>query len=202
MDRLVGTINPVSTDKKIASIQVRVKVGVKEVFRVSDIQFQEGAQVIQYNKPVFEQTTDEQQEVHFNFIARGNATVIVPYMSSAPLDNGGNILPVETGYITTPVKADILIHKAFSKSTEELTMGPGLTGTSKRFELNENVGPYTSCIYDGYTSQKYIGGVENQNAFIGRGLRLANADNKFTIRQDKRRKSTGVLYSNKTRREV
>lgn len=202
MDKLLGTVVPVSTDKKIASIQVNVRIKVDGVFKVADIQLQESKSQTQYNPTAFEQFTDESEEVHFNFLARGDTTVVVPYMSRAPFDNGGILLPVETGYITTPVKTDLLIHKTFSKSSEELTMGPGLPGTSKRFELNENVSAYTNCIYDGYTSRKYIGGIEKNNAFIGRELRLANADNKFTITQSKGRKTTGALYANKTRREV
>jgi len=43
---------------------------------------------------------------------------------------------------------------------------------------------------------------KKNNAFVGRELRLANADAKFTLNQNSKRKSTGVLYANKTRREV
>lgn len=202
MDKLLGTVSPVSTDKKIASIQVKVKIGPSGLFKVSDIQLQESGSQTQYSLPVFEQFKDEPGEMHFNFLARGNTTLIAPYMSIIPYDSNGEVLPGETDYITTPVKADLFIHKEFSKSKEKLSIGPGLTGQSKRFELNENVSSYTHCIYDGYTSQKYIGGVETQSAFIGRELRLANADSKFTMLQDKRRKTTGALYANKTRKGV
>lgn len=202
MDKLLGTITPVSTDKRIASIQVNVKIKVDGVFKVSDIQLQESKSQTQFNPPAFEHFIDESEEVHFNFLTRGGATVIVPYMSEVPYNNGGEVLPVESGYITTPAKIDMLIHKAFSKTSERISIGPGVTGKSKRLELNESVGNYTHCIYDGYTSKKYIGGVEKQDAFSGRELRIANADNKFTITQEKVRKTTGVLYANKTRREV
>lgn len=202
MDKLLGTISPVSKGKKIVSIQVNVKVKGKGEFKVADVQLQESKSQTQFNTPGFEQFTDETEEVHFNFLSRGNTTLIVPYMSKVPYDNGGVLLPVETGYITTPVRTDILVHKPFSNSSEELAIGPGLPGTSKRLELNEDVNAYTHCVCDGYTSQKYIGGVENTTAFIGRELRLANADNKFTITQNKERKSTGVLYAKKTRKGV
>lgn len=203
MDKLLGTISPVSTDKKIASIQVTVKIKVDGAFKVSDIQVQESQSQTQFNVPAFEQFTDEPEEMHFNFLARGNTTVIVPYMSEVPYNTGGKTLPCETNYITTPIKTDLLIHKQFLNSTEDLSFGAGISGTSKRFDLNANVGSYTHCIYNGYTSQKYIGGVEQKgNIFIGRELRLANNDSKFTLSQNEKRKSTGILYARKTRREV
>lgn len=203
MDKLLGTVSPVSTDKKIASIQVTVKIKVDGAFKVSDIQVQESQNQTQFNVPAFEQFTDEPEEMHFNFLARGNTTVIVPYMSEVPYNTGGKTLPCETDYITTPIKTDLLIHKQFLNSTEDLSFGAGISGVSKRFDLNENVGAYTHCIYDGYTSQKYIGGIEQKgNVFIGRELRLANNDSKFTLSQNEKRKSTGILYARKTRREV
>jgi hypothetical protein len=145
---------------------------------------------------------EKDEEVCMNFLARGNTTIIIPYMSEVPYNTGGVTLPCETDYITTPVKADLLIHKPFDKNSEVFAIGSGLTGTAKRFELNTEVDSYTHCVYDGYTSQQYIGGMEKNDVFVGRELRLANADNKFTITQSKNRKSTGVLYANKTRREV
>lgn len=202
MDKLLGTISPVSTDKGITSVDVKVVVKSNAEFKVADIQFQEGQSFTQHNLKVSEQYTDEINGSHFNFLARGVTTLVVPYMSEVPFENGGVLLPGETEYITTPVKADLFIHKPFYKTSEELSVGPGLPGGSKRFELNENVEAYTNCVYNGYTSRKYIGGVENNNAFIGRELRLANADNKFTITQNNGRKTTGALYANKTRREV
>lgn len=203
MDKLLGTVRPVSTDKKIASIQVSVKIKVDGVFKVSDIQLQESQSQTQFNLPAFEQFTDETEETHFNFLARGDTTMVVPYMSEIPYDTGGRILPCETDYITTPIKTDLLIHKPFVNSSEDLSMGAGLTGTAKSFDLNTDVGSYTHCVYDGYTSQKYIGGIEQKgNIFVGRELRLANNDSKFTLSQSKKRKSTGVLYAKKTRREV
>ena len=202
MDKLMGTITPVSTDKGIASIEVKVVVVTDGEFKVSDIQLQEGGSHTQHNRPICEQFTDETNEVHFNFLARGATTLVVPYMSEVPYDTGGVTLPCETDYITTPIKTDLLVHKPFTKGSEVLGIGSGLTGTAKRFELNESVAGYTHCVYDGYTSKQYVGGVEKNNAFVGRELRLANADAKFTINQNKKRKSTGVLYANKTRREV
>lgn len=198
----MGTITPVSIDKEIASITVKVVVVTDGEFKVSDIQLQEGGSQTQHNRPISEQFTDETNEVHFNFLARGATTLVVPYMSEVPYNNGGVTLPCETDYITTPIKTDLLVHKPFVKGSEVLGIGSGLTGTAKRFELNENVAGYTHCVYDGYTSKQYIGGVEKNNAFVGRELRLANADAKFTINQSQKRKSTGVLYANKTRREV
>ena len=202
MDKLVGTVTPVSTDKKIASICVRVKVDAPGTFKVSDIQIQPGQNQTQYNRMPLEQRIDVAEQMHFNFLARGNATMVVPYMSMVPYDTAGKTMPSETNYITTPMKSDLLIHKPFAKSNEILSFGPGVTGQGKRFELNEDVGAYTHCVYDGFTSRQYIGGVEKHNAFIGRELRLANGDSKFTLRQDDKRKSTGVLYSKKIRKEV
>lgn len=203
MDKLIGTINPVSTDKGIASIQVSVKIKSGGVFKVADIQLQEGQSQTQYNRPAFEQYTDETGEMHFNFLARGDTTIVVPNMSEVPYNTGGKTLPCETDYITTPVKLDLFIHKKFTNSSEDLSIGPGLTGEGKRIELNSDVGAYTHCVYNGYTSQRYINGVEKKdNSFIGRELRLANADNKYTIKQNTERKTTGVLYANKTRKEV
>lgn len=203
MDKLLGTVVPVSTDKKIASIQVNVKIKVDGVFKVSDIQLQENQSQTQFNLPAFEQFTDESEEMHFNFLARGNTTMIVPYMSETPYNTGGKILPCETEYITTPIKTDLLIHKQFLNSSEDLSFGAGISSSSKRFDLNTDVSSYTHCIYDGYTSQKYIGGAEQKgNVFVGRELRLANNDSKFTLSQNGKRKSTGVLYAKKTRREV
>lgn len=202
MDKLMSTITPVSTDKGIASVEVKVVVKTDGIFKVSDVQLQEGQSHTQYNRTVSEQFTDEAGEMHFNFLARGATTLVVPYMSEVPYNNGGVTLPCETDYITTPIKTDLLIHKPFAKGSELLAMGSGLTGTAKRFELNADVGGYTHCVYDGYTSRQYIGGVEKNNVFIGRELRLANADAKFTLNQNSKRKSTGVLYAKKTRREV
>lgn len=202
MDKLSGTVVPVSKDKGIASIEVKVTIVTDGEFKVSDIQLQEGGSQTQYNRSAYEQFTDETNEMHFNFLARGTTTLIVPYMSEVPYDTSGVTLPCETDYITTPIKTDLLIHKTFVKGTEVLGVGSGLTGTAKRFELNTNVASYTHCVYNGYNSKQYIGGVENNNVFIGRELRLANADAKFTINQNEKRKSTGVLYANKTRREV
>lgn len=202
MDKMMGTITPVSTDKGIASIEVKVVVVTEGEFKVTDIQLQEGQNHTQYGRTVSEQYTDETEEMHFNFLARGATTLVVPYMSEVPYDTAGVKLPCETDYITTPIKTDLLIHKPFTKGSEVLGMGSGLSGVAKRFELNENVSGYTHCVYDGYTSKQYIGGVEKNNAFVGRELRLANADAKFTINQNEKRKSTGVLYANKTRREV
>lgn len=202
MDKLKGTIYPVSGYKGIASVEVKVVVKIDNEIKVSDIQFQEGESYTQYNRKASEQFKDEAGEMHFNFLARGGTTLIVPYMSEVPYNNGGKILPCETDYITTPIKTDLLIHKPFNWRTEKLGIGSGLTGTAKRFELSANVDSYTHCVYDGYATKKYIGGVENVEAFTGRELRLANADAKFTINQDVKRKSTGVLYANKTRREV
>lgn len=201
MDKLVGTITPVSTNKKIASIEVKVVVTTDREFKVSDIQLQEGESQGQYNRAVSEHYTDEVAEMHYNFLARGATTLVVPYMSEIPYDTGGNTLPCETEYITTPIKADILIHKPFVRGQETLFVGSGLTGTAKRFELNVDVPKYTHCIYDGYTSKQCIGGKEQGDVFIGRELRLANADAKFTIEQNNKRKTTGVLYANKTRRK-
>lgn len=201
MDKLMATINPLSTYKGIASVEVKVVVSSGE-FKVADIQFQEGQSHTQYNHKVSEQYTDEADEMHFNFLARGATTLIVPYMSEVPYDTVGKTLPCETDYITTPIKTDLLIHKPFAKNSEALAMGSGLTGTAKRFELKANVDGYTHCVYDGYTSRQYIGGTEEHNVFVGRELRLANADAKFTLNQNSKRKSTGVLYANKTRREV
>lgn len=201
MDKLMGTIIPVSTDKKIKSVKVKVVVTTDDEFKVSDIQFQEGGSHTQYNRSVSEQYTDEANAMHFNFLARGATTLVVPYMSEVPYNTSGVTLPCETDYITTPIKTDLLIHKPFDKSSEVLGVGSGLTGTAKRFELNENVSGYTHCIYDGYTSNQYIGSTKKNNAFVGRELRLANADAKFTINQSEQRKTTGVLYANKTRRE-
>jgi len=198
----MGTITPVSTDKGIVSVEVKVVVASDNEFKISDIQFQEGQNHTQYGQTISEQYTDEVDEMHFNFLARGATTLVVPYMSEIPYDTGGVLLPCETDYITTPIKTDLLIHKPFVKGSEVLAMGSGLTGTAKRFELNTDVGGYTHCVYDGYTSRQYIGGVEKNNAFVGRELRLANADAKFTLNQNSKRKSTGVLYANKTRREV
>lgn len=203
MDKLIGTVNPVSTDKKIASIKVSVRVQSNADFKVADIQFQEGSGQTQYNRPAFEQYEDETDEVHFNFLARGDTTIVVPYISEIPYTTGGELLPCETDYITTPIKTDLLIHKKFSNSSEDLSIGSGTLGTGKRFDLNSDVSAYTHCIYDGYTSRKYIGGKERKdNVLVGRELRLANADNKYTILQDEKRKSTGVLYAKKTRKEV
>ena len=202
MDKLMGTITPVSVDKGIASIEVKVVVTPDGEFKVTDVQLQEGQNHTQYNRTVSGQYVDEVDEMHFNFLARGATTLVVPYMSEVPYDTGGVTLPCETDYITTPIKADLFIHKPFVRGSEVLAMGSGLTGTAKRFELNADVGGYTHCIYDGDTSQQYIGGVERNNVFVGRELRLANADAKFTLNQNSKRKSTGVLYANKTRREV
>lgn len=202
MDKLMGTIAPVSTDKGIKSIKVTVRVTTDKTFKVADIQLQEGQSLTQFVRPAFEQLTGESDEMHFNFLARGATTLVVPYMSEVPYDTGGVTLPCETNYITTPIKADVLVHKPFTKGSEVFGMGSGLTGVAKRFELNQNVPGYTHCVYDGYESKQYIGGVQEYDAFVGRELRLANGDNKYTINQDVKRKSTGVLYANKTRREV
>lgn len=204
MDKLVGTIKPVSTGKGITSVKVKVVITTNDdkEFKVSDIQLQEGQSWTQYNRTKSEQYIDEADEMHFNFLARGVTTLIIPYMSEVPYNTSGAKLPCETDYITTPVKADLLVHKPFTKGSEVLGIGSGLTGTAKRFELNEDVAGYTHCVYDGYTSKQYIDGVEKNNVFVGRELRLANADSKFTIEQNDKRKSTGVLYANKTRREI
>lgn len=202
MDKLTGTISPVSHGKGIKSVQVTVKVKADGIFKVADIQFQEGQSLTQFNRPAFEQLVGETDEMHFNFLARGATTLVVPYMSEVPYNTNGVTLPCETDYITTPIKTDLLIHKSFTKGSEVLGIGSGLLGTTKRFELNQNVSEYTHCVYDGYESKQYVGGVEKHNAFVGRELRLANADNKYTINQNEKRKSTGVLYANKTRREV
>ena len=193
MDKLSGTVLPVSIGKAIKSIKVQVTINSSSAFKVSDIQIQEGGQISQYNPFPFDAVTDEKEEVHYNFLARGKTTVIVPYMSEAPYEDEGVTLPVETGYITTPVKADFLIHKAFSKTSEELSLGPGLSGESKRFRLNEDIDSYTHCVYDGYTSRQYVDS-EERNIFVGREL--------FTLKQNEGRKTTGILYANKTRREV
>lgn len=200
MGKLTGTIIPVSS-KRVASVQVKVIVNTDSVIKVSDVQLQVGKGQTQYNRPAFEQFTNEPDEMHFNFLARGNATVVIPYMSEVPYDTEGELLPCETDYITTPIKTDLLIHKPFDGGFESLSFGPGVTGTAKRFELNTNVSGYTHCIYDGYESKQYIDGVEKHNVFVGRELRLANADNKYTLIQNEKRKSSGVLYANKTRRE-
>lgn len=202
MDKLTGTIAPASYGKKITSIDVKVVVSTNKPFKVTDIQIQEGQSYTQYNHRACEQYNVENNSMHFNFLARGATTLVVPYMSEVPYNTSGKTLPCETEYITTPIKADLLIHKPFIKGSEVLGIGPGLTGTAKRFELNESVNSYTHCVYDGYTSKQYIGGVEKNNAFIGRELRLANADAKFTINQSNKRKTTGVLSANKTKREV
>lgn len=202
MDKLLGTFRPVWASKRIASIDVKVVIATDGEFKVSDIQVQEGQSSTLHNRKVSEQYTNEIDEIHFNFLARGATTLVVPYMSEVPYETGGVVLPCETDYITTPIKTDLLVHKPFVKGTEVLAIGSGITGTAKRFELNESVDKYTHCIYDGYTSQQYIGGTKKNNVFIGRELRLANADAKFTINQNDKRKSTGVLYANKTRREV
>lgn len=202
MDKLTGTVSPASTDKGVKSIRVTVKVKSESAFKVTDIQLQEGQSATQLVHPVCEQFTNEINGMHFNFLARGVATLVVPYMSEVPYDTGGVMLPCETDYITTPIKVDLLVHKPFAKSSEVLGIGPGLTGVGKRFELNQDVNGYTHCIYDGCKSKQYIGGTEKYNAFVGRELRLANADNKYTINQNKKRKSTGVFYANKTRREI
>lgn len=203
IDKLVGTVIPQLTkDSKISSIKVKVKISAKGIFKVSDIQLQEGTSYTQHNCNVSEHYQDEHSEVHHNFLARGVATLIIPYMSEVPFDTAGVQMPCETEYITTPIKADILIHKPFVKEKESLTLGSGLTGTAKRFELNMDVDKYVHCVYDGYTSRQYIDGIEQADVFVGRELRLANADAKFTLNQNGGRKSTGVLSANKTRREV
>lgn len=201
MDKLIGTVKPVSTDKEIASIQIRVRISPPGLFRVADIQFQDGVQNTQYNKPVFERMSDEKVEEHFNFIARGNTTVIVPYGSEIPYGNGGKMLPCESDYITTPIKTNLLIHRAFNKSSENLSLGSGTNGTGRKFTLNSNVAKYTECVYNGYTSEQSIGGGIGDNLFEGPNIRLANADNKYTLLQSAKRKSTGVLYTKKTRKE-
>lgn len=201
MDKLVGTINPVSTEKGIVSIDVKIKVTANGVFKVSDVQLQEGQGYTQHNCSITERFKDEENEMYFNFLARGATTLVVPYMSEVPYDTSGETLPCETDYITTPLRTELLIHKPFLKRVETLGIGSGLTGNAKRFELESDVSEFTKCLYDGYTSKQYINGVERSNVFIGRELRLPNADAKFTINQNSTRKTTGILYANKTRRE-
>lgn len=203
MDKLMGTIYPAVDDKRIASIEVKVKISTEGVFKVSDIQLQEGRSCTQHNPTVSEQYTDDNEEMHFNFVARGVTTMIIPYASEAPHRTSGQTLPCETDYITTPIKTDLLVHKPYSKDTEQvLAIGSGLTGTSKRFELNiDIVEGYANCVYDGYTSRQYVNGVEKYDVFVGRELRLPNADAKYTLNQESKRKSTGVFYAKKTRRQ-
>lgn len=200
MEKMMGTIKPVFKDKKIESIEVKAIVSSASKFKITDIQLQEGENYTQYNNSVSEKYENENNEIHFNFMARGFTTLIIPYMSEVPYDTSGKTLPCETDYITTPVKTDILIHKEFNKNDEVISIGPGITGKSKRFELQEDIPGYTHCVYDGYTSKQYIDGTEKSDVFIGRELRLANADCKYTVNQDNNRKTTGVLYANKTKR--
>jgi hypothetical protein len=200
-EKIQGAVSAVSTDKNIYKINVSLISNLSDVIHFTDVKLQEGNILTDYDKSLVESFSDKSEEVHYNFLTRGDTTIIIPYMSEIPYQTNGKILPCETEYITTPIKFDMFVNRQFNHLKEKLSVGVGVTGRGRRFELNEDVDSNTHCIYDGYTSQQYIGEFEKNEVFVGRELRLANADNKYTFLQNKTRKTTGVLYAKKTLRE-
>lgn len=197
MDKIVGTINVLGDE--ILSMKVKVRVGIRGQFKVTDIQVQEGNKTTQYNRPSFEEKTDIQKNKHYNFINRGIGTVIVPYASNIPKDTLGKTLPEETDYITTPIKLDIMLHNNFNQNSNTLIISPGISSQGKEIKLIKDVYKFTNICYNGFTSEQSVNDTVTYDPILeGRELRLPNADAKYTIDTDGHVKVSGTLSAKET----
>lgn len=197
--RFSGTITKRGASN-IDSIDVTLSVRQtkpEDQFKVTDLMVQEGRHLVESDVAPQEMLTDLKENKFYNAICRDSTICIIPYHGEIPYESAGATMPLESGYVTTPLKVQQKHYPNVAKRTVKVTQGISMVEnppTAKGY-YNDVALSYTDTLtVDGDKSKSYLNGTEGYYHF-GQFLRVPNANAKFKVHVPEVKTKTWMLLS-------
>lgn len=200
-----GKIIPKSvSEKQIKTIKYIFTVDIAddtlEPINVTNCSIIDGEYASMYSQQVDEQeknSVDKNSLICYNYIAKGNTVLSIPYGSDIPYNSGGKEKCYSSHLkVQRPSMRIIPMYDfAYGKENGYFKVCSGVDGYNVKLSANRDILQFDEVIYDSEQNKVYINGIlQNRNdCFVGTLPLVYNADNKVQIQIGKKTKFTGSL---------